>query len=404
MKTVAWGVMLISIAVAQQPLETTLPSGTEEETAHGLIGQELEIVNANVETLATQITDTIEDVIDSYNTTSQFTALATTLLIDSQLLTLQQDLKETEELIASVEADMNDALYTCIAARSCADCAIQAGCVWCSAEKMCVAGDHNGPRNAECMVFNYGECGGGCGEHGECETCVADLMCGWCIETGQCEAGSATDPGLCNPNHWLFEINQYSNSCPAESQPTLSVLPVDVPFVNTEQNKLQRELRISTRKAVSLRKAIAMMREELESTIITQRSSVFPELDLQLDIGNLTGLNTLIDAQVIEEMTDFLNQTAIIADEIASQEGDQAVEDLDDAISSRIKQEDEILATVTSEIEDLAEEAIENQKKAKEAAKEAEEAKEAAEKAAKEAKEAASESASFLQLRLFLPI
>jgi hypothetical protein len=106
----------------------------------------------------------------------------------------------------------------------------------------------------------------------------------------------------------------------------------------------------------------------------------------------------------MEEMADFLNQTSLIADEMASQEGEEAMEDLDDVIAWRIKQEDELLATVTNAIEDLADEAIENVEKAEDAAEEAKEAKEAADKAAQEAKEAASEQASFLQLRLFLPI
>ena len=399
--------MVLGLAVTQEVPSSASPPNTEATSAHGLIGQELEIVNANVDLLAEQISDTAQDINEAFNSTSHFTFQTETLLIDSQLLTWQQELKETEALIESIQAEMNNALHTCQTARSCSACAEQANCVWCISEKMCVAGDQNGPRNAECSVFSSGQCEGGCGQYAACEVCVADPLCGWCRATARCEAGSATDPASCNPNQWLFEISQYSLSCPVDSPLTSSWLPVDDSFVDTEQNKLLRQLRIHSQKAANLHEAISSIRDELEKLTIAMRTA--PDASVaedSLEASNLAGLHIGIDAKVLEDMTEFLNKTAEIAEEIEEYKGEEVLEDLDEEISERIEKENELLDVVTSSIQDLADDAIENQKKAEEAAKEAAKAKEDAEKAAKEAAEKAAEenSASFLQVSVFLPI
>lgn len=405
MRTVIWAVIL-GIAVTQKAASSDLPSDVDDTTADGQIGRELEIVNINVALLTEQIADSAQDINDAYNNTSQFTFQAETLLIDSQLLTWQQELKETEALIASIQVEMNDALHTCPAANSCSACIKQASCVWCSVEKMCVAGDQNGPRNAECSVFSSGQCEGGCGQYGACEVCVADPLCGWCRETARCEAGSATDPAFCDPNQWLFEISQYSLSCPVDSPQASSWLPVDDPLVNTEQNKLQRQLRIHSQKAANLHQAISSLRAELERLTIDIRSdSDAIVADSNLDTSSLAGLHIMIDVKVLEEIAEFVNRTAEIGEEIEEREGEEVMENLDEDISDRIEQEDELLAAVTNSIQDLVDETIENQKKAEKAAEEAKKAQEDAEKAAKEAAEKAEEkSASFLQVSELLPI
>jgi len=182
---------------------------------------------------------------------------------------------------------------------------------------------------------------------------------------------------------------------------------VDDSFVDTEQNKLLRQLRIHSQKAAHLHEAISSIRDELEKLTIAMRTA--PDASVaedSLEASSLAGLHIGIDAKVLEDMTEFLNKTAEIAKEIEDYKGEEVLEDLDEEISERVEKENELLDVVTSSIQDLADDAIENQKKAEEAAKEAAKAKEDAEKAAKEAAEKAAEekSASFLQVSVFLPI
>ena len=144
-------------------------------------------------------------------------------------------------------------------------------------------------------------------EHSQCAACVADSRCGWCVNGGVCMEGSATDPGNCNANFWLFQGDQYGNTCPGAPGSTSSYAasPSD-PCIDTQLSRLQRELRVNLERAGLLRDQLSLLQSQLE-TVIQQLNSAD-----QTDIVDVEMTNTLVGLSAIVDVTAAANGMSLL--------------------------------------------------------------------------------------------
>lgn len=288
---ISWTFILLVVIGNAQDVLSSASSPTRQTTSQGQLASGLEIINENLVQLARQTNEYAETESRALNQALTLTTSTSALLVRSQIISLQQELGDTQETIEELQARISQSTQMCSGLSQCSDCADNEACVWCSAEQQCVAGDSNGPLGGECSAFLYGACGAGCAELRQCVACVANSACAWCSNGGVCsDSGNGCDASFlvaAGANCPATQTVAYQSATPNSQE-------------DTQLSRLQRSLLSNTRRAQTLQEQLDALQSQLDvvdAQMQTELSQVEP-LNLE---NELTGVADVVDATAASE-------------------------------------------------------------------------------------------------------
>ena len=161
-----------------------------------------------------------EDIVDDSLDAKMDAAFAFTMYSDLASLANELDIKKDELLEVSQEiSDIEYALdisESCSSYIYCGDCTLNSGCVWCPDEDLCVEGDIDGPSEATCAAFEYGQCSTiECASFDTCSVCINYPECGWCDSFMECFEADAVDNNMCEDEDFFQIYDDTNNHCPS---------------------------------------------------------------------------------------------------------------------------------------------------------------------------------------------
>lgn len=162
----------IRTALEKQALEILSKLNNQTESLQNSLKESTksleETLNTRIEENTAELSETIGEVkqrLDKIEKKSDAVEIqaaeSTRLILQSQIDTYSQELKEIQGEIASLTAELPAEDNPCKFLTSCETCVANDACGWCLSSGTCVQGDNKGPLYEECPFYDYKICSGG---------------------------------------------------------------------------------------------------------------------------------------------------------------------------------------------------------------------------------------------------
>lgn len=313
---------LIQQASSNSPADALASYLSRYTTPEGQIASALELLNSNLISTSSQITEEALQLSQKLVLAVQLISEAVGAILDDEVFQREYELEDVREEIQEVKIQINDAAGTCSLYAGCLACTQDQACVWCSALGTCVTGDQIGPLNYECEDFEYRQCTQrSCSEYESCAECMTDRTCEWCIGGSGCGAAGSTN---CDSAFLVREVS--GGSCPITDEQLLAAYVTQTPanLPDSRLPALQSQLLTLESQAARLRDEINLLQA---SNSRIQASSLAAES--LVTSGNYTFAE-------IEGLAGSVEALAVAEDNARRAAMDQAISDTAQIVSSRI--------------------------------------------------------------------